>query len=416
MSRSRPPRRAHRSRAHRAAAKGPAGPAPLDHPEVVAHDPELVADAEALTGLIDELASAGRFAFDTEFIRESSYRPRLCLIQVATEDRIALIDPFELDELAPFWALFARPEIEKIVHAGEQDMELVAEALGGPPEGVLDTQIAAGLSGLPYPLALTRLVTSLAGISLPKGATVTDWDTRPLAEWQKRYAADDVRYLPMLRSELGRRLEALGHEAWAAEASAESVAAARDRLKADPGAQLKGLAKSKPRERAAAVRLARLRDELARGENLPPRSVLRDDVLWAIARKRPADIDELAAIRHMPRDVARRFGAQLVDAVAHAEQDEAPAEGARAPEETPERRKAIDALAAAASAHCHGRGIDPGLVFTREDVRALYDGEDSSLARGWRRACVGEALEDLVAGRASLSLSWNEGGLRARAQ
>src|SRR5262249_48948952 len=153
----------------------------------------------------------------SEFIGELTYVPKLCVIQVATTERVELIDPLADIDLTPFWELIADETVEKVVHAGLQDIEPVVRILNRPAANVFDTQIAAGLAGMTYPLSLSKLVYELVGYKLGKGLTFSHWDQRPLSASQLRYAADDVRYLPAARAELARRLERLHHVAYAAE-------------------------------------------------------------------------------------------------------------------------------------------------------------------------------------------------------
>ena len=210
-------RSAHRDRAHEDAhAEAAAEPAHIPDHALVLRGPADLVDTEAgFTELLVHLRSAGRFAYDSEFIGELSYYPKLCLIQVASAEKVALIDPIAGFDLRPFWELLADPSVEKIVHAGQQDIEPVVRHLGRGPANVFDTQIAAGMAAMPYPVSLSKLVMETAGVKLGKGLTFTHWDQRPLSNMQLRYAADDVRYLPLLREEIGRRLDALGHAAWA---------------------------------------------------------------------------------------------------------------------------------------------------------------------------------------------------------
>ena len=161
----------------------------------------LVDQQQDLHLLIERLRSVGSFAYDSEFIGEMSYVPKLCLIQIATEQEIALVDPLADLDLMPLWELFADPAVQKIVHAGAQDMEPVIRMLGRPATNVLDTQIAAGFARLPYPISLQRMVLQLLGIKLGKGLTFTHWDQRPLSSQQTRYAADDV---PLFAGRLAR--------------------------------------------------------------------------------------------------------------------------------------------------------------------------------------------------------------------
>src|SRR5947208_4519904 len=144
-----------------------------------------------------------------------TYHPKLCVIQVASAQRVALIDPLVDLDLAPFWELIADPSLEKIVHAGAQDIEPVMRHISKPCANIFDTQIAAGFAGMAYPVALSKLVQELIGVKLGKGLTFTHWDQRPLSAMQLRYAADDVRYLPALREANGKSFDAPGLAQWA---------------------------------------------------------------------------------------------------------------------------------------------------------------------------------------------------------
>src|SRR5687768_7789247 len=210
----------HRDRAHADAHHDDASAAPHETPDLplVPKGPApLLASSAELAELIAHLRDIGSFAYDSEFIGELTYHPKLCVLQVASAERVALIDPLAKVNLTPFWELLCDPAVEKIVHAGDQDVEPVVRHLGRAPANFFDTQITAGFVGLPYPVSLSKLVGELVGAKLGKGLTFTHWDQRPLSPMQLRYAADDVRYLPAVRAELGRRLDANGHASWASE-------------------------------------------------------------------------------------------------------------------------------------------------------------------------------------------------------
>ena len=203
-------RSAHRAKSHESAHAEEAPPSAatqINHPLVPQGSSTLVTTESQLTELIGHLQSSGRFAYDSEFIGELTYIPKLCLIQVASAERIGLIDPLAGLNLKPFWELIADPAVEKIVHAGQQDLEPVCRELGRAPANVFDTQIAAGFIGLPYPLSLSKLINETAGVKLGKGLTFSHWDQRPLSAMQLRYAADDVRYLVLAREKIGQRLD-----------------------------------------------------------------------------------------------------------------------------------------------------------------------------------------------------------------
>src|ERR1043165_9209726 len=181
---------------------GAASAAAFSHSLVASGPVDIVADSDDLNALIEDLRCAKSFGYDSEFIGEHSYFPELCLIQVATAGptgRVALIDPMAGLDLTLFWALLADPNVEKLVHAGQPDLEPVVRHLNQPPRDVFDVQIVAAFAGLPYPMALSKLLKELTGTELlgsSRSVKFSQWNKRPLSPAQLQYAADDVRYLP----------------------------------------------------------------------------------------------------------------------------------------------------------------------------------------------------------------------------
>jgi len=423
--RRRHPRHRYRAQAHESAhANSDDPPADIpDHPLIPRGQAVLITRQAELLELIDHARSLGSFAYDSEFIGELSYLPRLCLVQVCTTRRIALIDPLAQIDLRPFWELVADPAVEKIVHAGEQDLEPVVRVLHRPAANIFDTQIAAGFASLAYPVALSRLVRELLGAHLGKGFTFTHWDQRPLTAVQMRYAADDVRYLPALRAELGRRLDAIGHARWA---SAECELRCDVRLFAfDPDRamlKVRGVGSLGPNQLGAFRELFIWRDQAARAHDLPPRTLIKDEVLLDLARSNVKSVQDLAKIRGLPRPVEQADGPAIVAAIARGQA--APIRGTRqqeTPEDAASHRFRADALWALVQAICLGRGIDPALVTSRQEVALAYlnrvDGHfapDCPLMQGWRREAVGDALDRLLAGQGSVHLQWQGDALRAQ--
>lgn len=394
-----------------------------DHPLVPVGEPRMIVDTHALAALIDELRSSGAFAYDTEFIGEMSYFPRLCLIQVATPRLLALIDPLAELELRSFWELVADPGVAKIVHAGMQDLEPVVRHLERPPANIFDTQIVAGFAGLGYPTGLAKLVQELLGVELGKGLTYTSWDHRPLSAVHQRYAADDVRYLPALKAAIGARHCDASQEAWA---MAECQSLCDQRLyDADPHGALarfrgaSGL--SRPKQQILRA-LLELRDRVARQEDVPPRSLIKDDVLLRLARQPVAAVEQLAFAGGISRPVQQQWGKAIVETIAEAAS--LPATVPPLPvrvDETSVQRAAVDSLWSVVSSFCLGRGIDPAIVSSRQEVAAYYRaataGEsviEGRLTQGWRNELLGPLLDDFLAGRAQVELNWTSQGLRAQ--
>jgi ribonuclease D len=385
------------------------------HPLVPQGGAELVSDDAQLAALIGHLREAGRFAYDSEFIGELTYFPKLCLIQVASTSRIGLIDPLADMDLTPFWELLADESVEKVVHAGQQDIEPVIRHLGRPAKNFFDTQVAAGLAGLPYPLSLSKLVGATTGTRLGKGLTFTHWDQRPLSEIQLRYAADDVRYLPRVRAELGDRLDRLGHLAWAKQECESQCDTTLYRF--DPRTQylrVRGAASLQPRNLAVLRELTAWRDEAARADDVPPRTFLRDEVLLDLARNPIKSVDRLAKVRGLPRPVESAHGVAIVEATAQAlalPNGELPTP--KEPDAAAEEKFRAEGLWALVQALCVGQSMDPALVASRQEVTELArflfsapDRNDHPLLQGWRREALGEPLRQIIAGKSRLDVSW----------
>jgi len=398
-------------------------PAAPEHPLICPDEPILVADGDALAELLDHLRGSGGFAYDTEFIGELTYYPKLCVIQVATADRVALIDPLAAIDLSGFWALVVDPAAETVVHAGVQDLEPAYRHTGRRPEGVFDTQIAIGFTGLPYPLSLREAVRLFLGVKLGKGMTFTQWDQRPLSSSQMHYAADDVRYLPALRAEVGARLAETGHTQWAADeceslgdpALYEFDAIAQCR-------RIRGTRDLTARQLAVLAALLQWRERCARDQGVPVRSLVKDEVLKAMARRPPKSVDDLTRTAALSRRLIGAEGANIIQAVEQGRglpDNELPA--VRPSIESATVRHQIDCAWALVQAYCFGRSVHPNLVSSRQELADLLAGRAvekrisrTRLGHGWRDELIGSHLTDILTGRANLQLNWSEGELRAR--
>jgi len=420
---ARPPKYRHRAMSHDQAHSDSSAMEQTRHTEhalACRNGPQLITRPDELAELLQSLRKAGSFAYDSEFIGELTYLPKLCLVQAASSTRIALIDPLADLDIRPFWELVADPSVEKIVHAGQQDVEPVFRALGKPPANLFDTQIAAGFVGVGYPLSLTKLVQAIIGAKLGKGLTFSHWDGRPLTDHQLRYAADDVRYLPAVRHEIGKRLNG-PPAAWAMEESASLADPALYVF--DPQTQwikIRGAGTLSPRSQALLKELTIWRDQAAKAEDVPPRSLLKDEILLDLARS-PVDAEaDLARVKGLPRPVESKYGAGIVQAtqrVRNLSQDQLPAIKGHDP--SPTEKFAGDALFYAIQCLCAAQGIDPSLVTSRQEVgelhRLLNAGRDPGnlrILRGWRREAVGNRILELLKGQGELSLCWTNGTLR----
>ena len=397
------PRHFRREESHQAS-HSPAEPPPQHsiavHPLVSQTPPEMVQTAPQLAEMIAHLKAQGAFAFDSEFIGERSYEPLLCLVQAATTKKVFLIDPLCGLDLGDFWELLVSPTVEKIVHAGQQDFGPAVQRTGRTPANVMDVQIAAGMIGTDYPLSLSKLLLAFVGVSVGKGLTFSHWDNRPLSEAQVYYAADDVRYLPAARAAIGKRLSELGRTDWAR----EECAAALENLSLYKPApetlylRVRGRDRLGRRELAVLRELVILRDQAARQEDMPARTLLKDGILTALSRWPAKELADLDDIRGLPRPVESKYGQQIVEVTAKAlalPEDQWPV---AEPFEDPAIRPLVDKMLADINQLCLDKSVAPSLIASRKELTlfrqsaaAGQSAQSHRIARGWRK----ELLKDL---------------------
>ena len=367
-----------------------------------------VTDGIGLAEPVAAARAAGIVGLDTEFMRERTYRARLCLVQVAAGERTWLIDPLADLDLKPLAELIAEPEVEVVVHAGRQDLEIFYERFGVIPERVFDVQLAAGFVGLGSSLPYGRLVEEVTGVSLTKGDSYTEWCRRPLTESQKRYAADDVIYLVEVATRLKERLEQMGRSEWAQEEMALLESPAEYRVDPrDAWRKIGGRGSLSPRAAAVLREIAAWREETAARRDLPRGWVLKDPTLIEIARRGPRSHADLSSIRGMATKEVDRSGREIIDAVARGRGAE-PINGPRRPPAAAQARARV--LVGIADAvvrkRCDAAGIAPGLVATRAELEAVLlevaagtiEEQDHRLLSGWRRDLAGNAVLALARG------------------
>jgi ribonuclease D len=374
-------------------------------------DAEFIRSDDELAAFLGHLRETGTFAFDTEFIGEVAYLPRTCLIQLASSRRIGLVDPFAITDLGPLWRLVGDESVTTIVHAGASDLSPVRRANGAAPSNIIDIQVAAGFTGVPYPSSLAKLVDRFLQFPLPKGHTFTDWDARPLSASQMRYAADDVRYLPLLWELLRGELETRERIPWA---FAETASRMEDPHVFDAQAHTRRASRGydlTPEQESLLLALCVARDTIAQAENMPHRSTIPDGSLLDMVRMRPSGRGEIAAIRGMPRPVVARHGDLLVATLA--EHPSEPVEWFRVRkrrEDDPMLRAAIDAMLAEAHRVAEESFVAPQLVLARADIERFVRRTLGSRRRGepdppmfapddWRSVAFGSRI-DAVAGDA----------------
>jgi ribonuclease D len=377
-------------------------------------DFDWITDQAEFDALVDELSNASAYALDTEFHRERTYLPQLALVQLATLDRIALVDALAVDVHALSRAFDS--DSVCVMHAGSQDLEILELATGTVPNRMFDTQIAALFCGY-RTSSLGRLVEGFLGVQLDKSSQLTDWTRRPLPDADLRYAASDVDHLLELRDTLVGRLEERDRLEWAE----EEIERLRSKDRTPPDAEtlwwkLRGKTKLNGRARGVAQELAAWRDQVAKKQNRPPRTVLSDMPLLALAQRPARNIEQLRGVRNLD---LRRFKQtdQLLAAIQRGTQ--LPKEAVRLPPKRPENLPDVDGVVALCLAWLAQRAgeesLDMSVLGTRDDVTSLVLHQKSRLSKGWRDILVGGELRAIIDGTAGLRVNGTQLELLDRA-
>lgn len=358
--------------------------------------PPVTTSAELLHAL-GHLAPSRFVALDTEFMRESTYYPKLCLIQAASAEHCVVIDPLAIGDLQPLWDFLADRSRIKVLHAARQDLEALSVATGAAalPGPIFDTQIAGALLGYAAQIGYGSLVAERLGHTLAKGHARTDWTRRPLSDEQLHYAEDDVRYLVPLYLDLHAALEQAGRVDWLYEETRQLEQPELHRTEPELAwRRLKGLERLRPEQRATAKLLARWREELAIKHDKPRGWILADDALREIAERQPAGMQDLERIRTLPAGLIRRRGELIVQLVQRA-QAEAVNEAAPSipPRPDPQQLALVAKLMTFVRAQAEAKKISPETLATRRDVeRLVFSHRAEHLLSGWRRHTIGEQL------------------------
>lgn len=347
--------------------------------------------ASRMQVLAEALRVSDCIGIDTEFARETTYYPRLCLVQVATAESVFCADPLGDESLEAFWDTIL--DSSWVIHAARQDIEVVYLVSGRMPREIFDTQVAAGLVGYAPQLGYAALVAELFGAELPKAHTRADWSQRPLPPELLEYAVEDVQYLLPAYERLGARLEELGRLQWALEDSRDLLD--ETLYAANPeGAvlRLKGTGRLSGRARAAAAALAEWREREALARDRPRQWILKDATIVEIATLDPEDRAALYRVPGLPAKTVRRAGKDLLGLLAEARR-------AALPDEPPPRvdeaalRARLKPMQAAVAKVAAELDIAPEVIASRKELLAALSGERGlRVFRGWRREVVGEAL------------------------
>lgn len=361
----------------------------------------------ALTDFCQQIETSSWLAIDTEFLREKTYYPQLCLIQIANQDVIACVDPLVIEDLSPLLDVLYRDNMTLVFHAAKQDLELLLMLRGNLPKNIFDTQLAATVLGLGDQIGYGNLVKTCLEVDLDKAHSRTDWTQRPLSNDQLEYAADDVRYLRTLYLQMSTQLDELNRRSWLD----DDFAALSDpqTYTADPESiwrKIRGAGKLKPSQLVILQQLAVWREQRAIERNRPRRWILKDEVMLDLARFAPDSKNKLSQIRGLESRDIERNGNAILDVIAVAKTiPEADWPVLIKPVPLTNQQEALmDALMALLRKYCDEQSITPVAVATRKDIEQLVRGErDSALLQGWRKRIVGQKLLDFLHGELAIT-------------
>ena len=370
-----------------------------------------VVDPAGLEALVDELLDQPAYALDTEFHRERTFFPRVALMQFAWPGGIALLDPLAVDP-APLARLLKSPCLA-VLHAAQQDLDVLTRACQAIPARLFDTQVAAGFLGYATP-SLTNLAQAELGVKLPKGDRLTDWLRRPLTDDQCSYAASDVAHLLELHAGLCRQLSERGRLQWALDEC--ELTRTRPAGPGDPELawlRLKDVRTLRGKARGVAQAVAAWRERRAAEIDQPSRFVLPDLAILGIAQRAPRTLDELRATRGLEDRHARgTLGAELLAVVASGLEHAVELPDGNGDDLERHLRPAVTLVSAWVSQLARDEDIDTSLLATRSDlVELLSNDPDARLATGWRAELVGDGIRRLVGGHSALAFD-GKGKLR----
>ena len=373
---------------------------------------------DELDHLIASLRDQPRYALDTEFHRERTYYPKLALVQVAWRtpegQQLALIDPLALD-VTGFARLFESPSL-CVIHAAQQDLDVLTHAVGSVPARMFDTQLAAGFVGYGTP-SLVSLLQGEIGVSPPKGDRLTDWLRRPLSDSQCQYAAVDVEYLLQVHERLVAQLAEADRLSWAEDACEElRTRPTSGSTPDDAWLRLKDARSLRPKARAVAQSVAAWRERRAMRTDVPVRQVLPDLAVLGIAQRAPSSITELSQARGVDDRHSRGAIAEEILAAVRAAKDLPPPSPPPSSDDLDRNlRPAVTLVSAWVGQLARDERLDPALLATRADIVAFLRGDDDArLGAGWRNRLVGDGIRRLVGGEAGLTFD-PEGRLRLHA-
>lgn len=367
---------------------------------------QFIDNQQALAEFCSRISHEAYCAVDTEFVREKTYYPVLALIQIATAQHQACVDPLAIQDWQPLKELMTNEQVVKVFHSSSQDMEILLQELELLPVPVFDTQVAAAVLGYSHQIGYGELVKQLTGVELEKKYARTDWCKRPLSAGELDYAMDDVRYLRDIYETLVERMQSSGRQHWikdelAAMSQPENYQVDLSTL----WQRLKGVQKLKGVKLQVASALTQWREQTAQQQDKPRRWIIKDEVLIDIARRMPESPNDLNGIRDLPRDISRRYADTWIGLVREAKRMD-PGDWPKLEKPkplSPDQQALGDCLMAICRQVANQNDIALATLATRKDVDRLLSGKTNGvLTQGWRMAMVGEQLLSFLHGQSVL--------------
>ncbi len=362
-----------------------------------------------LATLCEQIKKEPWLALDTEFLREKTYYPKFCLLQIATPEWVACIDPIALPQLESLFDAIYNPAIVKVFHSCRQDLEIFFQWTGKLPSPIFDTQVAAPLLGFQDNPGYAMLVSSLLSVNLNKAHTRADWSKRPLTEAELEYAADDVIYLCQIYQIMVQKLTALGRIDWLKNDFAELTNPAL--YKVDPETawfKIKGKNKLTGKQLSIIQTLAQWREKIAQAEDRPKSWLLRDELLFDLAKLQPETVQELANVRGINERSVNRYGKELCQLITAAK-NRPPIplhEKDRSAKKTQQEEAILDILTALVRVRAEENALNPTILASRKDLEELLSNGDDEcpLLHGWRYTMAGKELVGLLKGQLLLGI------------
>lgn len=367
---------------------------------------------EQLSELCAKIKPEPWIALDTEFLREKTYYPKFCLLQIATPTWTACVDPLALPPLDELFAAIYDPQIVKVLHSSRQDLEIFYQLTGKLPTPIFDTQVAAPLLGYQDNPGYAMLVSHLLNVNLNKAHTRADWSKRPLSAAEIQYAADDVIYLCKIYQIMRDKLRTLGRLDWLQPDFAElSNPALYQVLPEQAWHKIKGKNKLTGKQLSIVQALAEWRERTAQSENRPKSWLLRDELLFDIAKLQPETAGDLSQIRGINERTVNRYGAMLCKIISAAKsRPPIPLhEQGRPVKKTQQQEAIVDLLTAIVRIRAEENALNPNILATRKDLESLLfnndDGADCPLLHGWRYSMAGKELIGILHGELLLGIN-----------